>query len=46
MYVVEDFLEAQGSDLEMVLVNIDVHILTAPISASKHNTKIVQLRTP
>ena len=39
-------MEAQGSDLEMALVNIDTHILTAPISAFEHNTKIVQLHTP
>ena len=30
----------------MVLVNIDAHILTAPISSPEHNTKIVQLHTP
>ncbi|CAO2839585.1 unnamed protein product [Amaranthus hypochondriacus] len=43
---VENFVEAQGSDSEMVLVSVDGHILTAPISSSEHKTEIVQLDTP
>lgn len=43
---VEKFVEAQGSDSEMVLVSVDGHILTAPISASEQNTEDVQLDTP
>ncbi|XP_057549448.1 phosphatidate phosphatase PAH1-like isoform X2 [Amaranthus tricolor] len=46
MEVVENFVEAQGSDSEMVLVSVDGHILTAPISSSEHNGEIVQLDTP
>ncbi|CAO2824184.1 unnamed protein product [Amaranthus hypochondriacus] len=46
MEVVENFVEAHGSDSEMVLVSVDGHILTAPISSSEHNTEIVQLDTP
>ena len=46
MLVVEEFVEAQGSDSKMVLVSVDAHILTAPISSFEHNTKIVQLHTP
>ena len=30
----------------MALLSIDAHILTASISSSDHNTKIVQLHTP
>uniref|UniRef100_A0A7C9AMV7 phosphatidate phosphatase n=1 Tax=Opuntia streptacantha TaxID=393608 RepID=A0A7C9AMV7_OPUST len=43
---VENFTEAQGSDSEMVLVSVDGHILTAPISASEQNNEVVQLDTP
>lgn len=43
---VENFVEAQGTDSEMVLVSVDGHILTAPISSSEQNTEDVQLDTP
>ncbi|KAK8611278.1 hypothetical protein V6N13_131334 [Hibiscus sabdariffa] len=40
------FGEAQGSDSEVVLVSVDGHILTAPVSASEQNAENVQLSTP
>lgn len=43
---VENFVEAQVSDAEMVLVSVDGHILTAPISSSEQDTENVQLGTP
>lgn len=46
MDAVENFVEAQGSDSEMVLVSVDGHILTAPISSSEHNSDNVPLDTP
>ncbi|KMT06180.1 hypothetical protein BVRB_7g162520 isoform B [Beta vulgaris subsp. vulgaris] len=46
MEAVENFVEAQGSDSEMVLVSVDGHILTAPILSSEHITETVQLDTP
>ena len=39
-------MEAKGLDSEMVLVNIDAHILITTISSFEHNIKIVQLHTP
>ncbi|KAL9239254.1 hypothetical protein vseg_013594 [Gypsophila vaccaria] len=42
----DDFVEAQGLDSEMVLVSVDGHILTAPITTSEQNTENVQLVTP
>ncbi|KAK9756179.1 hypothetical protein RND81_01G079200 [Saponaria officinalis] len=42
----DNFVEAQGSDSEMVLVSVDGHILTAPITSSEQNTEDVQLVTP
>uniref|UniRef100_A0A5B6ZWK7 Putative phosphatidate phosphatase PAH1 isoform X3 n=1 Tax=Davidia involucrata TaxID=16924 RepID=A0A5B6ZWK7_DAVIN len=44
--VAEDFLESQNSNSEVVLVSVDGHILTAPISSSEGNTENVQLSTP
>ncbi|GMH10118.1 hypothetical protein Nepgr_011959 [Nepenthes gracilis] len=44
--VVENFEEPQGSNSEMVLVSIDGHILTAPISSAEHNIENVELDTP
>ncbi|RWR76858.1 phosphatidate phosphatase PAH1-like protein isoform X1 [Cinnamomum micranthum f. kanehirae] len=41
-----DFVKAQGSDSEVVLVSVDGHVLTAPISSFKENTDNVQLSTP
>ncbi|GMJ12109.1 PHOSPHATIDIC ACID PHOSPHOHYDROLASE 1 [Hibiscus trionum] len=40
------FGEAQGSDSEVVLVSVDGHILTAPVSASEQSAENVQLSTP
>ncbi|KAH1031656.1 hypothetical protein J1N35_043830 [Gossypium stocksii] len=42
----ECFNEAQGSDSEVVLVSVDGHILTAPVSASEQGAENVQLSTP
>lgn len=42
----EDFVEAQCSDSEVILVSVDGHVLTAPISASEQNTENVQLSIP
>ena len=38
--------EPQGTDSEVILVSVDGHILTAPISATEQNTEDVQLSTP
>ncbi|XP_044473955.1 phosphatidate phosphatase PAH1-like isoform X2 [Mangifera indica] len=38
--------ESQGSDSEVILVSVDGHILTAPVSASEQSTENVQLTTP
>ncbi|XP_021745503.1 phosphatidate phosphatase PAH1-like [Chenopodium quinoa] len=46
MDAVENFVEAQGSDSEMVLVSVDGHILTAPILSSEQDTESVPLDTP
>ncbi|KAF8402814.1 hypothetical protein HHK36_010905 [Tetracentron sinense] len=43
---VEDMVESQGSDSEVVLVSVDGHVLTAPISSSEGDTDNVQLDTP
>ncbi|XP_059646975.1 phosphatidate phosphatase PAH1-like [Cornus florida] len=40
------FVESQDSNSEVVLVSVDGHILTAPISSSETNTENVQLSTP
>lgn len=42
----ENFVDSQGSHPEMVLVSVDGHILTAPISESEKNEENVQLRNP
>lgn len=42
----ENFVDSQGSHPEMVLVSVDGHILTAPISESEQNAENVQLRNP
>ncbi|CAN4121653.1 unnamed protein product [Withania somnifera] len=42
----EHVLESQGSSSEVVLVSVDGHILTAPISSSERNTEDVELDTP
>ncbi|XP_057778996.1 phosphatidate phosphatase PAH1-like [Salvia miltiorrhiza] len=43
---VEHALELQESNSEVVLVSVDGHILTAPISSSEKNGENVQLSTP
>lgn len=42
----ENSVDLQGSHPEMVLVSVDGHILTAPISESEQNEENVQLRNP
>ncbi|KHN48349.1 phosphatidate phosphatase PAH1-like [Glycine soja] len=42
----DNFGESQGSHPEMVLVSVDGHILTAPISESEQAEENVQLKTP
>ncbi|XVE76295.1 hypothetical protein DITRI_Ditri12bG0160600 [Diplodiscus trichospermus] len=42
----ECFAEAQCLDSEVVLVSVDGHILTAPVSASEQSAENVQLSTP
>ncbi|XP_011077414.2 phosphatidate phosphatase PAH1 [Sesamum indicum] len=43
---VEHALESQDSNSEVVLVSVDGHVLTAPISASERNAENVELGTP
>ncbi|KAJ8471071.1 hypothetical protein OPV22_025414 [Ensete ventricosum] len=44
---VEDMVkESNDSNSEMVLISVDGHILTAPISSNKETTDNVQLETP
>ncbi|XP_010253379.1 PREDICTED: phosphatidate phosphatase PAH1-like isoform X2 [Nelumbo nucifera] len=44
---VEDVVESQGSDSEVVLVSVDGHVLTAPISSEEAmDNDNVQLSTP
>ncbi|CAI0471684.1 unnamed protein product [Linum tenue] len=38
--------DSQGSDSEVILVSVDGHVLTAPVSASEEDTENVQLSTP
>ncbi|POO02447.1 Lipin [Trema orientale] len=42
----EKIVESQNLDSEVVLVSVDGHILTAPITASEQNTENLQLSTP
>ncbi|XP_077212857.1 lipin family protein [Tasmannia lanceolata] len=42
----EDLVKSQSSDSGVVLVSVDGHILTAPISSCEENTYNVQLSTP
>ncbi|XP_073277878.1 phosphatidate phosphatase PAH1-like [Primulina huaijiensis] len=42
----EHVLESQDSNSEVILVSVDGHILTAPISLSERNAENVQLSTP
>ncbi|CAJ2656654.1 unnamed protein product [Trifolium pratense] len=42
----ENPADSQGSHPEMVLVSVDGHILTAPISESEQNDENVRLRNP
>ncbi|XP_075474679.1 phosphatidate phosphatase PAH1-like [Primulina tabacum] len=42
----EHVLESQDSNSEVILVSVDGHILTAPISLSERNAENVQLNTP
>ena len=42
----ENPVDSQGSHPEMVLVSVDGHILTAPISESEQNEENVQLKNP
>ncbi|KAL3536346.1 hypothetical protein ACH5RR_004807 [Cinchona calisaya] len=39
-------IESQNLNSEVVLVSVDGHILTAPISSSERNTEDVELNTP
>ncbi|KAL0409840.1 UNVERIFIED_CONTAM: Phosphatidate phosphatase PAH1 [Sesamum latifolium] len=43
---VEDALESENSNSEVVLVSVDGHILTAPISSSETDAEEVELDTP
>ncbi|KAL0338367.1 UNVERIFIED_CONTAM: Phosphatidate phosphatase PAH1 [Sesamum angustifolium] len=43
---VEDALESENSNSEVVLVSVDGHILTAPISSSETDDEDVELDTP
>ncbi|KAF6166465.1 hypothetical protein GIB67_038202 [Kingdonia uniflora] len=43
---VEDVVESQGSDSEVVLISVDGHVLTAPISSLEDDTDNLQLSTP
>lgn len=42
----EQFGESQGLNSEVVLVSVDGHILTAPLSGTEHDPENVQLNTP
>ncbi|XP_058761978.1 phosphatidate phosphatase PAH1-like [Vicia villosa] len=42
----ENSVDSKGPQPEMVLVSVDGHILTAPISESEQNEENVQLRNP
>lgn len=43
---VENYGDSQGSDSEVVLVSIDGHILTAPVSAAEQEAENLRLNTP
>ncbi|KAK2983999.1 hypothetical protein RJ640_024213 [Escallonia rubra] len=43
---VEHFVKSQDSSSEVVLVSVDGHILTAPISSSERSAEKLQLSTP
>jgi len=43
---VENFMDSQGSHPEVVLVSVDGHVLTAPISELEQNEDNVQLKNP
>ncbi|KAL2566014.1 hypothetical protein AAZV13_19G140100 [Glycine max] len=43
---IENLVDSQGSQPEVVLVSVDGHVLTAPISKSEQNEDNVQLKTP
>ncbi|CAI9766289.1 unnamed protein product [Fraxinus pennsylvanica] len=43
---VEHVIESHASNSEVVLVSVDGHILTAPISSSERNSENLQLCTP
>ncbi|XP_072955342.1 phosphatidate phosphatase PAH1 isoform X1 [Typha angustifolia] len=44
---VEDLVkQSNGANSEMVLVSVDGHVLTAPLSSTEANTENVQLNTP
>ncbi|MFZ8278356.1 hypothetical protein ACO1KY_14560, partial [Staphylococcus aureus] len=42
----DSLVESQNSNSEVVLVSVDGHILTAPISSSERNTENMQLSIP
>ncbi|KAK7267559.1 hypothetical protein RIF29_20236 [Crotalaria pallida] len=42
----ENFEDSPGTHPEMVLVSVDGHVLTAPISESEQNVENVELRNP
>ncbi|EPS69716.1 hypothetical protein M569_05052, partial [Genlisea aurea] len=46
LHSVENALELQNSTSEVVLVSVDGHILTAPISSSERDSENVELSTP
>ncbi|CAD5322528.1 unnamed protein product [Arabidopsis thaliana] len=43
---VESYGDSQGSDSEVVLVSIDGHILTAPVSVAEQEAENLRLNTP
>ncbi|KAJ4704777.1 phosphatidate phosphatase PAH1 [Melia azedarach] len=42
----EHYRDSQGSNSEVILVSVDGHVLTAPVSTSEQDTENVQLSTP
>ncbi|CAN8259941.1 unnamed protein product [Cochlearia groenlandica] len=43
---VEDYGDSQGSDSEVVLVSVDGHILTAPLTAAEQQAENLRLNNP
>lgn len=42
----DNFAESQSANSEVVLISVDGHVLTAPLSASEQDTGNVELNTP